>query len=126
MTFVLFYNNKYIKKIKKNTFSSNKKNIKQKFVYIKINFNYQEDDLLFLNFLLGSLIKKGKKNKAYKILSDYLFLLKKNNINSYSTLFFCLNKIRPNILLFNKKRGTSVFELPRLLSLNQEKRAAIK
>jgi hypothetical protein len=30
-----------------------------------------------------------------------------------------LNKLKQNILLFNKKKGTLVFELPRFLTIEQ-------
>jgi len=81
---------------------------------------------MYLKFLLGSLVKNGHKIKSYKILCNFLFSLKKYYNNSYLTLFYSLNKIRPNILLVKKRRGTSVYDLPRLLSLNQEKCSAVK
>lgn len=127
MSFILFYNKKYIKKTKK-VYVKKTNKIKNyiKHTYIKNKYIYNEDNFLFLNILLGSLQKKGHKIKAYNILCNTLFLLKKNNNNNFFALYKSLNKIKPNILLFNKKRGTSVFELPRLLSLNQEKRSAVK
>jgi len=125
MSYVIFYNNNYIKK-KKKYFSKKNKQVYIQTVYCKLKKKYNEEDFIFLELLLGALTKHGKKNKAYRILFDALFLLKKKNSNSFLSLYKSLNKIRPNILLFNKKRGTSVFELPRLLSLSQEKRSAVK
>jgi hypothetical protein len=41
---------------------------------------------------------------------------KKNPKNLLNNL---LNKLKQNILLFNKKKGTLVFELPRFLTIEQ-------
>ena len=112
MTFILFYKKRKLKK--------------QKYIFLSKKIYYNEDSVLFFKMFLGSLIKDGKKNKAYRIFCDYLYLLKKYHLRHINALFKCLNKIRPNIVLFKKRRGTSIFELPRLLSLNQEKSIALK
>ena len=161
MSFILFYNHRYIQgkrkfnleEEEKETCNNNldmfKKNvkIKKRFMYMdnlhkkylkknqakqkrviirKFKKSYNEENLLYLNMLMGSLIKKGHKIKSYKILVDLLFLLKKYKGSSSSLLFYSLNKIKPHIVLYNKRRGSTIYELPRLLSLNQERSIAIK
>ena len=48
-----------------------------------------------------------------------LFLKKYSKKNPKNLLNNLLNKLKQNILLFNKKKGTLVFELPRFLTIEQ-------
>lgn len=79
-----------------------------------------------LKIFLNLLIIKGKKNKAYNILIDLLFLLKKNNKKILVYLIKIINLIKPNVILFNKRRGSVIYELPQFLSWNQKNIYSLK
>lgn len=112
----------YIEKLGKKYENKNVKN----FVIKRFKKVYNEENILYLNMLMGSLIRKGHKIRSYNILTDVLFSLKQYKQKPITTLLFTLNKIKPHIVLYNKRRGSTIYELPRLLSLNQERGTAIK
>lgn len=94
---------------------------------IKKKINYDINNIIILNLILGNLNKKGKKNLSYFFLVNILFFLKKENIREpFLELNHRLNLIKPSILLYNKKRGTVVFELPRFLTIEQSTKKSIE
>jgi hypothetical protein len=101
---------------------------KKKKKKFKKDFNYNLNKLMILNWMLGFLNKKGYKAWSYFILSNILLLLKKKSkqilkrrkqIVPKNTLNWLLNKNKQNVLLFNKRKGSLVFELPRFLTIEQ-------
>jgi hypothetical protein len=86
---------------------------------------YNINNLIILNMLLGNLNKEGKK--GFIFLKDILFFLKKNaNEKPINILNVKLSIIKPSILLYNKKRGTLFFELPRFLTKEKSLQRSIK
>jgi hypothetical protein len=90
--------------------------------------NYNLNKLMILNWILGRLNKKGEKAWSFFILSNILLFLKKKNNNLLKSnkkiaprkiLNLLLNKSKQNVLLFNKRKGSLVFELPRFLTIEQ-------
>jgi len=69
-------------------------------------------------------------------LSNVLLLLKNNNNNNLlkrkkriapkKILNLLLNKTKQNVLLFNKRKGSLVFELPRFLTIEQSIKKVIE
>lgn len=47
------------------------------------------------------------------------FLKNKSKIEPILMLINLLNSIKQNVLLFNKKKGSVIFELPRFLTIEQ-------
>lgn len=90
--------------------------------------NYQISDLYILNMILGNFTKRGKKSFSCFFLNNILFFLKKNkNLETpFFTLKSRLSTINPSILLFNSRRGTVIYELPRVLSIEQSLRKGIE
>lgn len=94
---------------------------------LKKKTNYDINNIIILNLILGNLNKKGKKSLSYFFLFNILFFLKKESIKQpFLELNFRLNIIKPSILLYNKKRGTVIFELPRFLTIEQSTRKSIE
>jgi hypothetical protein len=94
---------------------------------LKKKINYDINLLLTLNLILGNLTKKGKKQLSYYFLINILFFLKKESLKqSLSELNYRLQLIKPSILLFNKRRGTQLFELPRFLTIEQSTKKGIE
>jgi ribosomal protein S7 len=95
----------------------NWKNKKNKF---KEEMNYDLNKLMILNWILGRLNKKGKKAWSFNIIINILLYLKKNKkelpINILNLLII---RIKQNVLLFNKKKGTLRYELPRFVTIEQ-------
>lgn len=93
---------------------------KKKLIYYNIN------ELLILNILLGCLNKKGNKawslGTSIKIMFFLKTLSKKKPIKYLPKI---LNKVKPDIVLFNKKRGITLYELPRLLTIEQSNKKVI-
>jgi hypothetical protein len=86
---------------------------------------YNINNLIILNMILGNLNKEGKK--GFIILKDILYFLKKNiNNKPINILNIKLSIIKPSILLYNKKRGTLFFELPRFLTKEKSLQRSIK
>lgn len=89
--------------------------------------NYQMNSFLIFYLILGNFIKKGKKNISFFFLDNILFFLKKKTTKTpYFELKARLNIISPTILLFNNRRGTVIYELPRVLSVEQSLRKSIE
>ena len=93
---------------------------------------YNKNKLMILNFLLGRLNKKGHKARSFFILTNLLWYLKKNkkkwimNIlkknkkwSLTDILKWLLFQRRQVVLLYNKKKGSLVYELPRFLTVEQ-------
>ena len=96
---------------------------------------YNLNKLMILNWILGRLNKKGHKAWSFYILTNVLFLLKNNNNNLLKKkkkiapkkiLNLLLNKTKQNVLLFNKRKGSLVFELPRFLTIEQSIKKVIE
>ena len=86
----------------------------------KIEMGYDLNKLMILNWILGRINKKGYKNWSFLIIKNFLLYLKKNNKKIPKNLLnSLLIKVKQNILLFNKKKGTLRFELPRFISIEQ-------
>lgn len=97
------------------------------YINLKKKLNYNINNIIILNMILGNLTKKGKKNLSYFFLINILFFLKKENIKDpFLELNNRLNIIKPTILLYNKKRGTVIFELPRFLTVEQSTRKSVE
>lgn len=97
------------------------------YINLKKKLNYNINNIIILNMILGNLTKKGKKNLSYFFLINILFFLKKENIKDpFLELNNRLNIIKPTILLYNKKRGTVIFELPRFLTIEQSTRKSVE
>jgi ribosomal protein S7 len=101
--------------------------IKKYYKISKKKLYYDINTLLIWDLILGQLTKKGKKNISYKFLINILFFLKKET-NKVSFIFLkkCLNIIKPNILLYNKRKGTIILELPRFLTIEQSIKKSIQ
>lgn len=81
---------------------------------------YNLNKLMILYWILGRLNKEGHKTWSFSIISNVLLLLKKKKKKKpKNTLNFLLHKTKQNVLLFNKRRGSVVFELPRFLTIEQ-------
>ena len=81
---------------------------------------YDLNKLMILNWILGRLNKEGHKAWSFFILSNVLLLLKKRKKDlPKNVLNLLLNKTKQNVLLFNKRKGSLVFELPRFLTIEQ-------
>ena len=94
---------------------------------LKKKLNYNINNIIVLNLILGNLNKKGKKSLSYFFLINILFLLKKENKKQpFLELNLRINYIKPSILLYNKRRGTIIFELPRFLTIEQSTRKGIE
>jgi ribosomal protein S7 len=92
-----------------------KKKFKQK--------DYNITNLFILTSILGNLTKNGHKGLSYSFLNNILLFLKRGTKQQpFLELRFRLSLIRPEILLLNKRRGTVVYELPRILSYEQSLR----
>ena len=93
---------------------------KKKKKRFKKYMGYDLNKLMILNWILGRLNKEGNKAWSFFILSNVLLLLKKKRKKlPKNTLSFLLNKTKQNVLLFNKRKGSLVFELPRFLTIEQ-------
>jgi hypothetical protein len=95
-------------------------NWKKKKNRFKNEINYDLNKLMILNWILGRLNKEGYKNWSFYIITTILLCLKKNNKNlPKNILNFLIIRIKQNVLLFNKKKGTLRFELPRFVTIEQ-------
>lgn len=84
--------------------------------------------LMFLNWLLGRLNKKGEKAWSFFVLTNVLLILKKMSKNKkpIDFLFLTIFKIKQNVLLFNKRKGSLIFELPRFIAIEQSIKKVIE
>ena len=88
---------------------------------------YDLNKLMILNWILGRLNKEGHKAWSFFILSHVLLLLKKKKKGlSKNILNLLLNNTKQNVLLFNKRKGSLVFELPRFLTIEQSIKKVIE
>jgi len=95
----------------------NWKNKKNKF---KEEIDYDLNKLMILNWILGRLNKKGNKAWSFYIIINVLLHLKKNkNELPINILNLLIIRIKQNVLLFNKKKGTLRYELPRFVTIEQ-------
>lgn len=86
----------------------------------KEQMDYDLNKLMILNWILGRLNKEGHKAWSFFILTNillYLKKLKKGMPKNFLNLL--LLKVKQNVLLFNKKKGSLVFELPRFVTIEQ-------
>ena len=94
--------------------------------------NYNRNKLMILNFILGRLNKKGHKARGFFILTSLFWYLKKAkkiwiiNIlkkkrewSLIDILSWLLFQTRQVVLLYNKRKGSLVYELPRFLTIEQ-------
>lgn len=113
-----------LKKYKKSGWDIEKWKKKKK--RFKKYMGYDLNKLLILNWILGRLNKEGHKAWSFFILSNVLLLLKKMKKDlPKNILNLLLNKTKQNVLLFNKRKGSLVFELPRFLTIEQSIKTVI-
>lgn len=94
--------------------------MKKKKNKFKEQMDYDLNKLMILNWILGRLNKEGHKAWSFFILVNillYLKKLKKGMPKNFLNLL--LLKVKQNVLLFNKKKGSLVFELPRFVTIEQ-------
>lgn len=106
------------KKYQKRGTGSLKWRFKKKF--FKKKLGYDINKLMILNWILGRLNKEGHKAWSFLILMNILLLLK--NIKKgqpKDILTLLLLKVKQNVVLFNKRKGSLIFELPRFLTIEQ-------
>mgnify|MGYP003503474052 FL=1 len=107
-----------LKKYKELGKDASKWKLKKRIFLNRMGYNLNK--LLIFNWILGYLNMKGHKNWSFSILVNVILFLKKySKKNPKNLLNNLLNKLKQNILLFNKKKGTLVFELPRFLTIEQ-------
>lgn len=95
---------------------------------IRITPNYYNINILIISSLiLGYFTKKGKKGLSFFFFINLLsFLKKKNKEKPLFELYKYINRIKPTILLYNKRKGTLIFELPRFLSIEKSIKKSIE
>lgn len=95
---------------------------------IRANANYYNINILIISSLmLGYFTKKGKKGLSFYFFINLLIFLKKGNKEKpLLELYKYINKIKPSILLYNKRKGTLIFELPRFLSIEKSIKKSIE
>jgi len=83
--------------------------------------------LSYLSCAAG-LNKKGEKAWSFFILMNILFNLKKikKNKKPIDFLNLIILKVKQNVLLFNKRKGSLVFELPRFIVIEQSIKKVIE
>lgn len=107
-----------LKKYKELGKDASKWKLKKRIFLNRMGYNLNK--LLIFNWILGYLNMEGHKNWSFSILVNVILFLKKySKKNPKNLLNNLLNKLKQNILLFNKKKGTLVFELPRFLTIEQ-------
>ena len=95
----------------------------------KAIMKYDLNRLMFFNWFLGKLNVEGHKSKSFYFLINILITLKnKKNKDKYSPflLFSLLVHIKQNILLFNKRKGSVFYELPRFITMEQSIKKVIE
>ena len=78
--------------------------------------------------MLGRLNKKGEKAWSFFILMNILLNLKKIKKNKKPIDFLnsIILNVKQNVLLFNKRKGSLVFELPRFIVIEQSIKKVIE
>jgi hypothetical protein len=93
----------------------------------KNNMGYDLNKLMILNWILGRLNKEGHKAWSFFILTNVLLILKKFRKEiPKDVLNLLLSRLKQNVLLFNKRKGSLVFELPRFLTIEQSIKKVIE
>ena len=93
----------------------------------KDKINYNINKLKILNIILGYLTKRGKKGLSFYFFINILIFLKKGNKEKpIEEIYKYINKVKPSILLYNKRKGTLLFELPRFLSIEKSLKKSIE
>ena len=102
--------------------------IKKKKKRFKAKIGYYVIKLMILNWMLGRLNKKGEKSWSFFILMHTLLNLKKiiKNRKPIDVLNIIILKVKQNVLLFNKRKGSLVFELPRFIVIEQSIKKVIE
>ncbi len=92
--------------------------LKKRIFLTKMGYNLNK--LLIFNWILGYLNMGGHKSWSFSILVNVILFFKKiSKKKPIKLLHNILNRLKQNVLLFNKKKGTLVFELPRFLTIEQ-------
>lgn len=95
-------------------------NWKKKKNRFKDEMGYDLNKLMIFNWILGRLNKEGYKNWSFYIITNVLLHLKKNKKHlPKNILNLLIIRVKQNVLLFNKKKGTLRFELPRFVTIEQ-------
>lgn len=107
-----------IKKYKELGQDASRWRLKKRVFFTKMGYNLNK--LLIFHWILGYLNKAGHKSWSFYILVNVILFLKKySKKKPIKVLHNILNRLKQNVLLFNKKKGTLVFELPRFLTIEQ-------
>lgn len=89
-----------------------------------------QQECIFLNKLLTSLIKKGKKNSALKIVLLVLKNLKTNNkiknISPLNIIYTGLKNVRPLLHIQKVRKSSKVFYLPKIISTEKKMKIALQ
>ena len=101
---------------------------KRKKKAFKRKIEYDIIKLMILNWILGRLNKKGEKGWSFFILTGVLLNLKKikKNKKPVDFLNLIILKIKQSVLLFNKRKGSLIFELPRFIVIEQSIKKVIE
>ena len=101
---------------------------KKKKKTFKTKIDYDVIKLMILNWMLGRLNKKGEKAWSFFILMNILLNLKKIKKNKKPIDFLnsIILNVKQNVLLFNKRKGSLVFELPRFIVIEQSIKKVIE
>ncbi len=92
-----------LKKYKELGKDASKWKLKKRIFLNRMGYNLNK--LLIFNWILGYLNMKGHKNWSFSILVNVILFLKKySKKNPKNLLNNLLNKLKQNILLFNKKK----------------------
>jgi len=107
-----------LKKYKKIGWDAGRWKYKKKI--FKNEMGYDLNKLMILNWILGRLNKGGHKAWSFMILTNVLLFLKKIRKElPKNILNLLLIRMKQNVLLFNKRKGSLIFELPRFLTIEQ-------
>ena len=102
--------------------------MKKKKKTFQTKIDYDVIKLMILNWMLGRLNKRGEKAWSFFILMNILFNLKKIKKNKKPIDFLnsIILNVKQNVLLFNKRKGSLVFELPRFIVIEQSIKKVIE
>jgi ribosomal protein S7 len=101
---------------------------KKKKKTFQTKIDYDVIKLMILHWMLGRLNKKGEKAWSFFILMNILLNLKKIKKNKKPIDFLnsIILNVKQNVLLFNKRKGSLVFELPRFIVIEQSIKKVIE
>lgn len=101
---------------------------KKKKKTFQTKIDYDVIKLMILNWILGRLNKQGHKAWSFFILMNILMNLKKLKKNKKPIDFLnsIILNVKQNVLLFNKRKGSLVFELPRFIVIEQSIKKVIE